>query len=255
MLAPVIRGAIQGGVGLLGVLLLCAGCEDAERKPAPPAPEVRTAPAPAPVPQPKAPPAFAIDDQGPKVGFETVFIDKPGGRAELSKALDEVKEHIVGKVLDVNVERNARLTSVTQMFAALAERGATSFLVHTVTRDDYPKQLTFMPASVLGAAAPCAVVATILEDRSTAVWKLSGGTAIRSRRGLGGPDLSMTANSLSRLAKACDKSHVLFVQAFEDVGWGLTYDLAASGAALEDAGFEQFVLLPTAPVAGRAVQR
>jgi len=205
-------------------------------------------------PKPQGPPQFVIDNQGPKVGFERVLVDKPDGAQRLEKTLGENKEHIDGKELVVVADRQAKTPHVAQFLTGLAAHGATSFVIRTKTRDEYPKELTFTPQDAISSPPPCAAVATILNDRATAVWKLDGGTASKRKRGFAGPDLSMTGETLLRRAKGCKSSDLLYVQADAEVEWGLTYDLAASAKALEETPFKRFVLLKETPIAGRPVK-
>jgi len=93
----------------------------------------------------------------------------------------------------------------------------------------------------------------VLEDRGTAVWKLSGGVATKHGKGMAGPDLSMTGDNIERFAKGCKQSSILFVSAGPSVEWGLAYDLAASAKTLTKASFDAFVLLGKTPVPGHPV--
>ena len=94
----------------------------------------------------------------------------------------------------------------------------------------------------------------ILDDRSTAIWKLSGGTASRRQKGMAGPDLSMTGETLERVGKQCKGSTDFFVSAAESVEWGLIYDLAASSQRLDKFKFERMVLLSEIPTPGHKVE-
>jgi hypothetical protein len=93
----------------------------------------------------------------------------------------------------------------------------------------------------------------VLEDRGTAVWKLSGGVATKHGKGMAGPDLSMTGDNIERFAKGCKQSNLLFVSAGPSVEWGLAYDLAASAKTLQKATFDGFVLPGETPVPGHKV--
>jgi hypothetical protein len=94
----------------------------------------------------------------------------------------------------------------------------------------------------------------VLEDRGTAVWKLSGGTAMKRARGFAGPDLSMTQETLERLGKACSSASVIFVSGAEAIEWGLVYDLAGSAKTMPAVKFDSVVLLPETPVPGHKVE-
>jgi hypothetical protein len=113
--------------------------------------------------------------------------------------------------------------------------------------------LPFSPELSLKATPDCSVVAMVLEDRGTAVWKLSGGVATKHGKGMAGPDLSMTGDNIARFAKGCKQSSTIFISAGPSVEWGLTYDLAASSKALDKTSFDTFVLLEETPVPGHKV--
>jgi hypothetical protein len=253
-----LRNATGGGRALgLALCLLCGvGCDDPPKENpfAAPASAAKPIPKLEEAPKPKGPPEFGVDDQGPKVGYDRILIEKSDGPKRLEEALTENHEHIAGKELVVIAQRNAKTPRVAEFLAALTRHGATAFKVQTDTRQEYPRELGFTPDK--GLTAPdCSVVSTILEDRGTAVWKLSGGTPSGRKRGFAGPDLTMTGDSLLRYGKACKDSDLLFVSANAEIEWGLTYDLAASATTLEETPFRRFVLLEQTPFAGRKVVR
>lgn len=206
------------------------------------------------VPKPKGPPELGIDDLGPKVGFTRVLLDKPEGREKLAKELNEIKSQYEGKEPVLDVIRKAKLVWVMTLMNELGKIGVTKVIVKTETREDYPKQLTFTTQAKAPKPEPCALAGMILEDRSSAIWKVSGGTAMKRAKGLAGPDLSTTADTIERLAKACKQSNVFFVSADENVEWGLAYDLAATTTKIEDVKLETLVLLEKFPTAGRKVE-
>jgi hypothetical protein len=102
-------------------------------------------------------------------------------------------------------------------------------------------------------APPCSVVGMVTQDYATAVWKLSGGVAGKRAKGMAGPDLSMTGDTIERFAKGCKESRTFFVQVAEGIEWGLAFDLAASSHVLEHAKFDDNVLLGEIPVPGHKV--
>ncbi len=202
---------------------------------------------------PKAPPDFTITSEGPKVGFDYILVDKPDGKQRMTKALEEVKEYISDKDVPVKVDRKAKLDWVMALFAELEKQGASSITVSTETRPKYHASIKFTPQGKVKNAPACSLVATILEDRGTAVWKLSGGTASKRSKGFAGPDLSMTGDTLERRGAACKDSTNLFLSASEGVDWGLVYDLGASTKELEKVKLDTFILLLERPVAGHKV--
>jgi hypothetical protein len=93
----------------------------------------------------------------------------------------------------------------------------------------------------------------VTSDYATAVWKLSGGTAGKRPKGMAGPDLSMTGDTIERFAKGCKESSTFFVQVADGIEWGLAFDLAASSRVLEHAKFDTSVLLNEIPTPGHKV--
>jgi hypothetical protein len=86
------------------------------------------------------------------------------------------------------------------------------------------------------------------------VWKLSGGAAGKRPKGMAGPDLSMTNDSIERVAKACKSSSGLVVAGAKGVEWGLVYDLAASAKMIAGLRLDLVVVPSQTPVPGHKVQ-
>jgi hypothetical protein len=199
-------------------------------------------------------PDLVIDNQGPKVGFTRVLIERSDGREKLAAALTEHKQHWQEKSATVRVDRRAKPEWLAAMIDELASSGASKVVVKSETRAEFPQELTFTPESKLGKLPSCTVVTMVLADRGTATWKMSGGTASKRTKGFAGPDLTTTGDTLERLGKACKDSNKLLVSGAEGVEWGLLYDLAASAKKLEAVSFEEIVLLRERPTAGRKVE-
>ena len=200
------------------------------------------------------PDPLAIDDMGPKVGFTRILLDKPEGKSKLEKELQDNKAAYDGKEATLSIVRKAKMSWVVTMVQELADIGATKILIKTDTREEYPKELPFTPQRSVPEAAPCSVVGMVLDDRGTAIWKLSGGTASKRAKGFAGPDLTMTGETIERYAKACKQSSIFFVSAADGIEWGLAYDLAASTQKLEGKPLTSIVLLTETPTAGRPVK-
>jgi hypothetical protein len=237
--------------------LVLVGCDDPppKRNPFDPPPDAaKPVPRLTEVPKPQGPPDFVIDDVSPKVGFSRVVLSKPEDREKLAKELAENKQYIEGQEVRLQVVRKASMSTVATYIDELAKIGATAVRVVTETRGDYPKDVRFTPLDAVKSPPGCSVVAMIRDDRSSAVWKLSGGVATTLKKGFAGPDLTMTAQPLERLGKACKDGNAVFVSAAEEIEWGLAYDLAASTMLLERTKFEKIVLLRTPPIPGRKVE-
>lgn len=251
-----------GGVASLVPSLCClsagfvllAACEDktprSDPAPAPVSPPAAPAPEP---PKTESVPDLVIDSIGPKVGAERIDM-KSGGAVFLGMQLNENRGHFEGKAVRLSVDRKAQPIWVSVFLAELAKLGVSEVQVRTETRPEYPSEVRFTPVSKLDSPAPCSVVAMILEDRGTAVWKLSGGVAGKRAKGMAGPDLTMTGETIERIAKACDDDTALFVAGAHEIEWGLVYDLAASAQSLGGKRlFETRVLLSDQIVPGRRV--
>jgi hypothetical protein len=239
----------------LVLLLGVSACEDAPKKnPFDPPADKPVEPPPAKQPPaPVGPPPLAIDSISPKVGFERQNFQFPDGRKKLAEALGANKQHFEGKQATVIVDRKAKQDWVAAYLSELGKIGVPSVLIKTETRDEFPQELTFTPEAKLTGSAGCSTVAMILEDRGTAVWKLSGGVAGKRGKGMAGPDLSMTGDSIERVAKACKGAAALFVAGAPEIEWGLVYDLAASTKKL-NVHYDAVALLSITPLPGRKVE-
>lgn len=241
------------GVLVIGFALF--GCEDApkQKNPFDPPPNKPIEPPPMKEPpKPEGPPSLEIDSISPKVGFERENFQYPDGRQKLAAALAQNKAQFEGKEVQLLVDRKAKQEWVSAYLTELSNIGVPRVKVKTETRAEFPSELVFTPEPRLTKAPACSTVAMIMADRSTAVWKLSGGVAGRRPKGMAGPDLSMTGDSIERVAKACKNSSTLFVTAAPEIEWGLVYDLAASSKALAGL-FDTIGLLSITPVPGHKV--
>jgi biopolymer transport protein ExbD len=205
-------------------------------------------------PKPQGPPDFVVSQEGPKVGWTYVLLEKADGKQKLAAAIAQEKQWVSGKDVTLRADRQAKIAHVAEMMRALADGGATGVTVSTETRTEFPKTVAFTPVGAVLSKPSCSVVTKVLTERRNAVWSLAGGTAIRSPKGLAGPDMAMTEDSLTAAAKRCKESDVVFVSGDADVEWGLVYDLAAATKVLEKASFAKVVLLEPSPVAGRPVK-
>jgi hypothetical protein len=241
----------------LGCSFAALGCDDQPEKSASTTPSAPAAPTVTPqatvTAPPKGPPDFEIDTLSAKVGFERALLDKIDGRSTLQELLKKVANFVDGQDVALVVDRNAKLAWVVAFIDELGKLGAKHVVVKTDTRKEFSASLPFSPELSLKSPAECSVVAMVMENRGTAVWKLSGGVATTHGKGMAGPDLSMTGDNIERFAKACKRSSTIFVSAAPSVEWGLTYDLAASSKTIETATPDTFVLLEETPVPGRKV--
>lgn len=251
------RLLVVGAVFLCGLALLCGivACENKPQKNAfdQGPDQAKPLPKTTEVPEPEGPPDFEIDSIGAKVGFERCMTETSEGLEKLRADLEKAKEYVVGKEVPLRVDRQAKRPWVATYLTELYKAGAKSVKLKTASREGYPTELEFLSQSEAKSAPSCSAVGMILDDRSTAVWKLSGGTASRRQKGMAGPDLSMTGETLERVGKQCKGSDMFFVTGAESVEWGLIYDLAASSQRLDKFRFDQMVLLDEVPTPGHKI--
>jgi hypothetical protein len=258
------RRAGRGRSSSLGAVLaqcaaatLLAGCEDkpdpSKPRPAAVTSSLETLPVDPPS-APAPPPELSVDSLGVRLGSSRILLDKTEGRQRLTQELASAKAHFTGKPVAMSVERAAKLPWVIEVLEQLGKLGSGPFRIKTDTRKEFPNELEFAPVSEAKNAAACSVVAMVLEDRGTAVWKLSGGVATKRARGFAGPDLTTTGETLQRFGKGCKDSSSLFVSAAEPIEWGLVFDLAASAKSLPGGYFERFVVPAERPTPGHRVE-
>ncbi|HEX6766181.1 MAG TPA: hypothetical protein VF103_11900 [Polyangiaceae bacterium] len=241
---------------LLLVLLAASftACEKEERRAVPSAsPAATPAPPPAKAPEPSGMPGLAVDRSGAMIAFERVSLDSRDAPQKLRNELERHRRFLEGQEVKVPAERKVKPAWVSMMLEALGAVGVTRALVRTETRAEYPGEVGFVPLSKAKSAPPCSVVMMILEDRGTAVWKLGGGAAGKRGKGMAGPDLTLTGETIERYAKGCGEGTVGFVAAAEGVDWGLEFDLAASTRRLPKAYFASLAVLPEPPIPGRPI--
>ena len=239
---------------LCAAALACAACDDEPKKN--PFDPPKDAPIPAPpvsaLPKKDVAPILEIDTISPKVGSDRALLIHPEGKAELTRLLAEAKRWIDGKDVVVLIDRHTKVPWVATYLDELGKLSPAKITVKTDTRKEFSQDQVFVPESKV-KAPPCSVVGMVMSDYGTAVWKLSGGTAGKRTKGMAGPDLSMTGDTIERFAKGCKESSTFFVQVADGIEWGLAFDLAASSRVLEHAKFDTSVLLNEIPTPGQKV--
>jgi hypothetical protein len=241
-------------------LALCAafaafGCDDPPAKSNPfdkPKDAAIPAPPASSIPKPDVAPILEIDTVSPKVGFERALLQHPEGKGQLTTLLAGAKKWLEGKDVVVIIDRKTKISWVATYLDELGKVGPSKITIRTDTRKEYSQDQVFVPEAKVNAP-PCSVVGMVMSDYGTAVWKLSGGTAGKRTKGMAGPDLSMTGDTIERFAKGCKESSTFFVSVAEGIEWGLAFDLAASSRVLEHAKFDTSVLLNETPTAGQKV--
>lgn len=208
-------------------------------------------------PELKTRPTLAIDDVSARVGSTRAFLTNSAGqenpleREQLASDLALARPFLEGQELTVEVSRKARAEWVSTFLEELFRQKPSHVKIVTETRPDFPKAIEFTVASE-AKLAPCTLVGFISKDRSTSVWKMSGGAARRRPRGLSGPDLSRTADTIVSALKGCS-SDVFIVHAIPEIEWGMIYDLAGSGLSAEKTSLKRALLPGERPTPGKPV--
>jgi biopolymer transport protein ExbD len=202
-------------------------------------------------PKPTTMPELIVDPDGPYLGGYRVNLGDAAGAEKLTKIVKDLP--INGKAVTLQVDKKAKISSVAAVVTALGDAGAPRITIKTEGRNDLPKELTVTPESRLSSAPACSIVVSVLKDLSTAVWPLKGAQAKKQRKGLAGPDLSHTGETLEKDLAACD-STTAFFSGDDSVGWESVFNLAGTVLVSDKKKrLETFVLLSEEPVAGRAV--
>ncbi|HRI63485.1 MAG TPA: biopolymer transporter ExbD [Polyangium sp.] len=219
------------------------------------APSAAAAKEPAPPPKPKGVPALIVDSLGPYLGITRIDVKAENWREKMAAVIKDfpIKPE---EPVTVVAEKRAATPYVAALVDELGKAGATKIILKTDGRDDVPKQLDVVPANKVTSPPPCSVTVSVLKDLSTAVWPIKGATAKKQRKGLAGPDLSNTAETIKRDLAGCDSSYAFF-SSDDAIGWEMAYNLAGTLKVVDEKSdkkrIETLVLLPEAPVAGRAV--
>lgn len=250
------RAAVRNvALTLVALAFVVLGCEEEPKKNPfdPPKDAAIPAPAASAIPKPDVAPVLEIDTVSPKVGFERALLQHPEGKAQLTQLLTDAKRWIEGKDVVLIVDRKTKVPWVATYLDELGKVNPSKITIKTETRKEFSQDQHFVPEAKV-QAPPCSVVAMVTSDYATAVWKLSGGTAGKRSRGMAGPDLSMTGDTIERFAKGCKESSTFFVSVADGIEWGLAFDLAASSRVLEHAKFDTSVLLNQIPTPGQKVE-
>lgn len=236
------------------------GCDEGKSpdKPAAAASSTPSAAAPkeaAPPPKPKGVPALIVDSMGPYLGITRIDVKAENWREKMAAVIKDFPIK-ADEPVTVIAEKRAATPYVAALVDELGKAGATKVILKTDGRDDVPKELTVVPPSKVSSPPGCSVTVSVLKDLSTAVWPFKGATAKKQRKGLAGPDLSNTADTIKKDLAGCESSYAFF-SSDDAIGWEMAYNLAGTLKVVDDKSekkrIETLVLLPEAPVAGRAV--
>ena len=235
--------------------LVAVGCDDPKSSPGAPSATSQASSAPsvaAVAPKPKTMPELVVDADGPYLGGSRIDLGASGGREKLKKIVSELP--IDGKPVTLQAERKAKTPEVAAVVAELGAAGAPKIVIKTDGRGDLPKEITVTPEARVSSPPGCSVVTTVMkDDLSTAVWPFKGGVGKRQRKGLAGPDLSHTGETLEKDLAGCS-STMAFFSAEGTLPWEMAFNLAGTVLVSDlKKNIDTLVLLHEAPVAGRPV--
>jgi hypothetical protein len=262
LVRPALRSRSRSWAPL--AIALCSsglwGCDEPAPKPQvtqkeAPAGEPSAAPSPV-AEKPKSAPLLKIDELSPLVGYSRAMLttqdghENATGLSQLKGDLALEKEFISGQEVTLEVHRSAQPEWVTIYLDELFELGATGVVIKTESRPEYPKSIRFVGPADVKKAPSCSLVGMITEERGTAIWRASGGAARKRGRGLSGPDLSRTGDTIATMFKGCD-SDLFVVHGAKGVEWGMIYDLAATGLSAKQSPLHRASLPPERPTPGK----
>jgi len=245
---------------VLALATTAIGCDEGKSSDKPTAtasaaPSAAAAKEPAPPPKPKGVPALIVDSLGPYLGITRIDVKVENWREKMATVIKDFPIK-ADEPVTVVAEKRAATPYVAALVDELGKAGATKVLLKTDGRDDVPKELMVVPPSKISAPPGCSVTVSVLKDLSTAVWPFKGGLGKRQRKGLAGPDLSNTADTIKKELAGCESS-VAFFSSDDTIGWEMAYNLAGTLKVVDDKSdkkkIDTLVLLAESPVAGRAV--
>jgi hypothetical protein len=243
----------------LALAALAGGCGDATPAggtsttgSAPDPAQAASAPAPSSVA--RRMPTLTVDNLGPYLDGQRIDMKAPDGPERLKKVVAGLP--FDGKEVTLITLKKSKTRDVLAVVRELGASPAPSVRIKTDARNDLPVELLVIPSNKLTATPPaCSVVATLGDDFHTRVWSVGGGLAKMQKKGMVGPDYSMTADAAKKDVTKCTSDVALFSGDL-DTEWELTFNLG--GAVWANANHEgklkTLVLVVDPPVAGRPVK-
>lgn len=198
-------------------------------------------------------PDMVVDDTGIGVGPERIDLGASDGAMKLGETLDRVP--IDGKQVTLRTTTKASIRDVGAMIAGLGKRGAPGVLLKMDgARKDLPQEYVVVPESRIEKPDDCSVAASVLEDASTAVWAFKGGGGKKARKGLSGPDLSVTGENVVAQLKGCT-SKTAFFAAHPKLRWEHAFHIGGLIRKSDEAGnIDKLVFLARDPAAGQPIK-
>lgn len=201
--------------------------------------------------KPKAMPDLLVDPEGPYLGGKRVDANAADAKEKMAAILKDLP--INAQPVTLLAEKKAKTRHVGMVVDALGEAGAPKVVLKTDGRNDLPKEIVVVPSTKIPSAPGCSIATTVLDDLSTAIWPARGGLGKKQRKGLAGPDLSRTGETLEKDLAGCE-SNVAFFSSDPSIQWELAFNLAGTLVNADTKKkIDSLVVLAEAPVAGRAL--
>lgn len=199
-------------------------------------------------------PPVTVDNLGPYIDGQRADLKTPDGLARLKKSIAGLP--LDGKEVTLVTLKKSKTGDVLAVVRELGAAGVPTVRIKTDARNDLPTELVVVPSNKLAAAPPsCSVTAHLGEDFATRVWSVGGGLAKMHKKGMVGPDYSMTSDAAKKDVAKC-KSDVALFSGEPDVDWELTFNLGGAvwANANPEGKLKTLVLVVDPPVAGRPVK-
>jgi hypothetical protein len=245
------------GLAAAASLALSAGCGDGSPGAASASATAAPTAAPTTAPTPKGPrpmPPLTVDNLGPYIDGQRADLKTPEGAERLAKIVAGLP--LDGKEVTLVTLKKATTGDVLAVVRELGAAGVPTVRIKTDARNDLPTELVVTPSNRLASPPPpCSVTATLGDDFATRVWSVSGGLAKMHKKGMVGPDYSMTADAAKKDVARCSSNVALF-SGEPKMDWGLTFNLGGAlwANANPEGKLKTLVLLVEPPVAGRPVK-
>lgn len=198
-------------------------------------------------------PDMVVDERGITVGPERIDLNATDGAAKLTETLGRVPTGM--KQPAVRTVTKANIRDVGALLNGLGSRGFRSVLLKMDgARRDLLTEYVVVPERRVDKADDCSVVVSVLEDASTAVWSYRGGGGKKARKGLSGPDLSVTGDNVASQLNGCS-SKTAFFSANSKMRWEHAFHVGALIRKTDAKSVvEELVFLEKEPVAGQPVK-
>jgi hypothetical protein len=198
-------------------------------------------------------PDIAVDERGIAIGPERIDLGEATGAGKLAETLERIPAD--GKQPAVRTTTKSNLRDVGAVLDGLGKRGFKTVLLKMEgARTDLLSEYVVVPERHVDKPDDCSVVVSVLEDSSTAVWPVRGGGGKKARKGLSGPDLSVTGENVVDQLKGCS-SKVGFFSANAKMRWEHAFHVGALLRKSDSKSLiEKLVFLAKEPVAGLPVK-